>query len=47
MVAGAAGVLIWNGLLGSPMGISGLIMGVFCNLIAFAVTCKLTTSTVK
>jgi SSS family solute:Na+ symporter len=47
IVAGAAGVLIWNGLLGSPMGISGLIIGVFCNLIAFAVTSKLATSDVK
>ncbi|MHC4497903.1 MAG: hypothetical protein ACYS21_02165 [Planctomycetota bacterium] len=46
-MAGAAGVLIWNGLLGSPMGISGLIIGVFCNLIVFAVTSKLTTSDVK
>jgi SSS family solute:Na+ symporter len=44
IVAGAAGVLIWNGLLRSPMEISGLVIGVFCNLIVFAVTNKLTTS---
>jgi SSS family solute:Na+ symporter len=37
IVAGAAGMLIWNSLLGSPMGISGMIVGVFCNLVAFTV----------
>jgi SSS family solute:Na+ symporter len=42
-VAGASGVLIWNGLLKSPMGVEGLVIGVFCNLIAFAVTNKLST----
>ena len=36
-VAGAAGVLIWNGLLRSPVGVNGLVIGVLCNLIAFAV----------
>jgi SSS family solute:Na+ symporter len=41
--AGVAGVLIWNGLLKSPMGISGLVIGVFCNLIAFTITNKLFT----
>jgi SSS family solute:Na+ symporter len=40
-IAGAAGVLIWKGLLESPMGISGLVIGVFCNLIAFTITNKL------
>ena len=40
-IAGAAGVLIWNGLLKSPMGISGLVIGVFCNLIAFTLANKI------
>ena len=40
-IAGAAGVLIWNGLLKSPMGISGLVTGVFCNLIAFTLANKI------
>ncbi|MHC4112038.1 MAG: sodium:solute symporter family protein [Planctomycetota bacterium] len=43
-IAGAAGVLIWNGLLKSPMGVSGLVIGVFCNLIAFALINKIYTS---
>jgi SSS family solute:Na+ symporter len=43
-IAGAAGVLIWNGLLKSPMGVSGLVIGVFCNLIAFTLTNKLLAS---
>lgn len=43
-IAGAAGVLIWNGLLKSPMGISGLVIGVFCNLIAFALANKIYAS---
>jgi SSS family solute:Na+ symporter len=42
--AGVAGVLIWNGLLSSPMGIEGLVIGVFCNLIAFSVTNKLSAN---
>ena len=41
IIAGAAGVLIWNGLLKSPMGISGLVIGVFCNLIAFTLANKI------
>jgi SSS family solute:Na+ symporter len=40
-LAGIAGVLVWNGLLKSPMGISGLVIGVFCNLIAFTITNKI------
>ncbi|MCP4610104.1 MAG: sodium:solute symporter family protein [Planctomycetes bacterium] len=40
-IAGAAGVLIWNGLLKSPMGVSGLVIGVFCNLIAFTLANKI------
>jgi SSS family solute:Na+ symporter len=40
-IAGAAGVLIWNGLLKSPMGVSGLVIGVFCNLIAFTLVNKI------
>jgi SSS family solute:Na+ symporter len=36
-VAGAAGVLIWSIVLRAPMGVNGLVIGVFCNLIAFAV----------
>jgi SSS family solute:Na+ symporter len=42
IVAGVAGVLIWNGLFRSPLAISGLVIGVFCNLVVFAVTNKLT-----
>jgi len=47
IVAGATGVLIWNGLLKSPMGVSGLVIGVFCNLIAFTLTNKLSTKAAK
>jgi SSS family solute:Na+ symporter len=43
-VAGTGGVLIWNGLLESPLGVSGLVVGVFCNLTAFAVANKLSTN---
>ena len=43
-IAGAAGVLIWNGLLKSPMGISGLVIGVFCNLIVFTSANKIFAS---
>ena len=46
-IAGAAGVLIWNGLLRSPMGINGLVIGVFCNLIAFTLTNKLSSKAAK
>jgi SSS family solute:Na+ symporter len=42
-LAGVAGVLIWNRLLKSPMGVEGLVIGVLCNLIAFAVTNELST----
>jgi len=38
VVAGIAAVLIWNSLLRSPGGVNGLVIGVSCNLIAFAVT---------
>jgi len=44
IVAGVTSVLIWNGLLRSPAEISGLVIGVFCNLIVFAVTNKLRAS---
>jgi SSS family solute:Na+ symporter len=43
-VAGVVGVLIWNGLLKSPAGVSGLVIGVFCNLIVFAVANKLSAN---
>lgn len=43
-IAGAAGVLIWNGLLRSPMGVSGLVIGVFCNLIVFTLANKINAS---
>ncbi len=43
-IAGVAGMLIWNRLLKSPMGVEGLVIGVFCNLIAFAVTNKLSAN---
>jgi SSS family solute:Na+ symporter len=43
-LAGVVGVLIWNGLLKSPIGVSGLVIGVFCNLIVFVVTNKLSTN---
>ena len=39
--AGVGGVLIWSRLLVSPLGVSGLVVGVFCNLVAFAVANKL------
>lgn len=35
-VAGAAGVIAWNHLLGNPASIDGLIIGVICNLIVFS-----------
>ena len=47
IVAGAAGLLIWDHLLKSPMGVSGLVIGVFCNLIAFTLTNKLSTKAAK
>jgi len=46
-IAGAAGVLIWKGLLMSPRGVNGLVIGVFCNLIAFALANKLSTKIAK
>jgi SSS family solute:Na+ symporter len=42
--AGVAGVLIWNGLLKSPAGVSGLVIGVFCNLIVFTAINELGTN---
>jgi len=45
--AGVAGVSIWNGLLKSAAGINGLVIGVFCNLIAFAGTNELSTDNAK
>jgi len=41
IVAGIIGVLTWNGLLNTPAGISGLAIGVFCNLTAFILANKL------
>ncbi len=35
-IAGIAGVLIWNRTLGPDTGVDGLIIGVFCNMIAYA-----------
>jgi SSS family solute:Na+ symporter len=46
-VAGVTGVLIWNRLLSSPMGVEGLVIGAFCNLIAFTITNKLSTNDAK
>jgi SSS family solute:Na+ symporter len=46
-VAGVTGLLIWNWLLKSPMGVEGLVIGVFCNLIAFTVTNKLSANDTK
>ncbi|NIP23392.1 MAG: sodium:solute symporter family protein [Phycisphaerae bacterium] len=46
-VAGISGVLIWNKLLKSPMGVDGLVIGVLCNLIAFTVTNKLSINDTK
>jgi len=46
-VAGIAGALTWNNLLRSPGGVSGLVIGVFCNLIAFVVVNKLSTNDVE
>jgi len=44
IVAGVTGLLIWNWLLKSPKGVEGLVIGVFCNLIAFAAANKLSTN---
>jgi SSS family solute:Na+ symporter len=46
-LAGVGGVLIWNGLLKAPAGISGLVIGVFCNLVAFILANKLSTKTAR
>ena len=40
-VAGIAGVLVWNMLLDQPGGVDGLIIGIFCNLVAFYIMRKL------
>jgi SSS family solute:Na+ symporter len=45
--AGVAGMLIWNGLLNSPWGVEGLVVGVFFNLIAFLVTNKLSANSAE
>ncbi len=46
-MAGVVGVLTWNSLLGSPAGVNGMVIGVFCNLIAFVVTNKLSIKAFK
>ena len=53
-VAGAAAggaatalILIWNSLLRAPAGVNGLVIGVFCNLIAFAVANKLSANSAE
>jgi len=46
-VAGVSGVLIWNGLLKSPAGVSGLVIGVFCNYIVFTAFNELGTNDAK
>ncbi len=43
-VAGLMSVPIWNRLLESPMGISGLVIGVFCNFIVFTLVNKIYNS---
>ena len=45
LLAGAVGVLIWNLLLKMPAGVEGLVIGAFCNLIAFILANKLSTKT--
>ncbi|MBN2706033.1 MAG: sodium:solute symporter family protein [Deltaproteobacteria bacterium] len=42
--AGISGVLIWNRFLGKPGGFDGLIIGVFCNIIAFSLVHKFSTN---
>ncbi|OHB79912.1 MAG: hypothetical protein A2Z25_22435 [Planctomycetes bacterium RBG_16_55_9] len=42
--AGVVGALAWNHLLKAPAGISGLVIGVLCNLIAFILANKLRRS---
>jgi len=46
-LAGAVGVLTWNFLLKAPANVEGLVIGVFCNLIAFTLTNKLSTKAAK
>jgi len=46
-LAGITGLLTWNRLLKSPMGVDGLVIGVFCNLIALTVTNRLSTNNTK
>ena len=43
-MAGVAGALVWNYLLRTPMGISVLVVGVFCNLVVFTVINKFSTA---
>ncbi len=44
-LAGAAGSLIWNYVLKAPAGVDGLVVGVFCNLVAFVLTNRITAKT--
>ena len=46
-IAGVIGVLTWNGLLRTQTGIEGLVIGVFCNLIAFVLANKLSINTAR
>jgi solute:Na+ symporter, SSS family len=43
-VTGLVSVLVWDGLLESPMGINGLVIGVFCNFIVFILVNKIYNS---
>ncbi|MBN2312543.1 MAG: sodium:solute symporter family protein [Sedimentisphaerales bacterium] len=45
ILAGAVGALIWNYVLKMPAGVEGLVVGVFCNLIAFTLVNKLSAKT--
>ena len=40
--AGIVGTVLWNRVLGGPGGVDGLVIGVFCNLIAFTAVNALT-----
>lgn len=46
-LAGAVGALIWKYVLKTPAGVEGLVVGVFCNLVAFTLANKFSAKTIK
>jgi SSS family solute:Na+ symporter len=46
-LAGIAGTLVWNATLGPATGVDGLVIGVFCNMVAFAFVATFSAPTSK